>query len=1601
MPYSKKNINSFGSLNVGLRPESIADQEAQDIINWRHAKTGWLVSRNGVSAYLPQAESEDYVPSGVMQTNNGVFGIGEFVLKDAMSFSTDSREPYDNSTGSYTNVFPLSGADASPTSRFMVYAARSYTPDPSDPDTNNMYRRYKAAYVLSPLDGPWANQFYFMPNADTSNASDPDTALGRPLIKTANRKYNTPPKEIYAPKRWLGDFNNYVDLNTDLAKDTNWIDHYVSMKQYRNVLVISDRTNNDMLLVDEYNESISGETPKHYIRLQENTLATFDIDIISLDYGLETNGHNNTGVENGLALYKFYGQKRQMQAYDDKYTEFYMSRTDISPLLDKGVLKWPINVSPYSELNKQDSCFILLDYVANDFNEGIFESSLLAEQLAIQINRDTQYIFSNADRPDEFFDVLSAVSFENPDSKETDVAADTYIWEDHKITYVPCTGISANWNYLTDEDKTWDKKTPVVPRSLKLTTKAGIEQEVPLGVWSYRFIWDFGNGEYSAPSTPITVSDILWSAMDDNTAASAGIGGRPVDLGKIKQEIKHGFASDADMLTEDVIVGWNNNPPPGPIYEDTSAVSYFTLGGEFNDFALKFIDLKKRLLSTPHRFAPDFANINSVSAETKSKRGDAVVTTTLIATQDLLPLKGVALEYGWSETEDFDNLDDMKYIEYRPGQRQLVVPLFKQEQNTATHNSVFSDNGVYRKIYQNNWDYFPPDYDPNAPVVYTTFKSAPEYQIVFGGRFRLGYDYSGNRDIKPELLESENIYFNLVPFQRDWGNAVTLDRKTNPHINDMIWDRNNDLDSSQALDSNGNVITGNPAIITREDQRNQTLVRAVKDERDRLSLFKPDVPPEVVSRILLSGMAEFILADYGDVGSWIEGRMIATRGFAEQNASPNAAHSYTRELALPNVFVNTVSVYSRRTAGDPVTILTDNGTPYSPRRFYWDNLKVVIYLKGERLLLPEQLSAYFPSSLLFGYPRVKIKIAASDIPAGAKKVLVFRTLSSHDNNYDPERFALAETLEITDSQDVEWIDEIKDEELDFAQDPLNYEGFTRPLASRFNLPLNERVYYANFVEEYQPQKPRENVTNVLSARSESPAVDSNWSWKVFPGNTALTNQSVEYAFAFKDATGQLSKSSQATITFGANDGKVVFFNLPMPYGAATKTLEVYRNIASGGWKKIGYIDNLSEGIFQDEGKVSTVNLANETFEPSIVDYESGLRWSEPYTPYWVKLESFSEVRSGDGDKITGIEQLYGNLLVFKERTIHRLAVQATDPPISRIDEISNNIGCIAPNTIININNEVYFLSRDGFCRYDNNKIEKADGLFAEELDVRIRDMSWGGPNPGIRDSACAYNPTYRELYLNIPIYSTYDPKELNNDPPWGPKDQLGLRLINGQVYVINLDSGFVTKFSYQTDYGLTPSADPSITNYERHPRVAAKLYHTNSYGQLRSAEVLPPRFNSTDPRLSLRSSVFLESPTNNSFQDMFRYFASAGHDLQSYDYDGIELMWKSKDFTGEDKSMIKRIRKVFAFLRSGGSVSISGESLSTPEGATSPIANMTWTRTYVPTTGEFEAIPEEGNSNIYPAKERGERVNFTVKCEAPAQLESFSFYWLPINQYER
>lgn len=1728
MEYQKTNIESFAGIDTNLREELIKDQQASDIENLRFDKVGYLVNRNGVAMRPMNMSRTVYSDISAKLFPIGTMGITEYVLQKpwGVGSGTAAAQPYDDAT------LLLVDADASSTDRFMVYAVRvpantlefSIGPyneqnRPGQP-ANHLTWRYKAAYVLSPLTGKqgWRDEFFFAPNGAPFIGANPDSDLpslhatvgARTILRADDKMSKT---QIYAPVRWLGLHNEFAEAG--VQKDQNWIDHYVSMAQYRDGVIISDKTNGDMLLIDEWHEAEYRERQQHRFSLRENALAEFNVDDVVVDFGIDA-GQFNDGVEAPLALYKFYLPRKRLEPTRDNYAPFYANQSE-SPTIRAARNDVRLWVGPEP---KDSFCKVELWTKDADWRAA-----------AIAWDTQTSYSFTMSRDGDEYDDLFGTLTLKNPLIKEDgQVSSDVYLWEEFKVKYYPSSGMSQSGNFLTGKDRTWDKSSSGGVKIVPLKTKEGVEQDVPLGIWSYRFVWYMGSGEYSAPSADLVVPDLLFSGLkDSDIIASAGSYIRPFGI----NEYGDSERSTLDVASTSFLTKGAR----------AQGVRVFDSAGNLTAYGQNFEAIKKEIYYPNHEFAASRSSTLGASwpanwaSESLLARGQFTVYCTTMWQDDIAPLQGVAVESAYSRiTVDVGTYRGS--LEYRTSAIQLQVQVFPG-QGTTGYNSVFTEYGVPRTIYQ------------NSPLnsTETWYDSArPAYQFVFAGKHRFGTD--DDADSNPLAIAADvaekggTVWFNVVCEQAGY-------------------DRNNADDDE--------VYLSNP----RWFYRNMTVHRGVRTEGSRINIFKDGLKQEVLARLTLSGIGEIPLARRGWKGTWV-----ASEAWGVSVGPPaTITSSFQEQLDRNSTRVVTyVGTHPSGGGNWQYWNLNELGMPFSANASYtnfikgatvdryseFTNLDVRISGPGERLTVPEQLTMYIPASLLFGSPHVKLAIPADRIPRRARQLLVFRTRATHDNAWQPNEYGLVKSIDVERSaagvaQAIEFLDDVKTEELDFSYQLGDYDGFVKPIRSRFCLPLNERVFYSNIVESYRPQTPRSGVPATKYVGAGSGIADHTnrnygtnaemvklWTTRVITADTATANITKRYLYyflAYSDSAQSFSLAAfsgvidRGDLATPANTRKrVILYCAPSAYDGSVEQANVYRlqtntpftaavdgQIRLEGSRTVvapvGKVYYVVQGVVEYHGKVyypkDVIVTATDTdsgvppgysnrfvnyfagtgtyrgemgtyCDPILIDITSridgsagpdyiekigvikpedegifydddlepigrltvqqnddilpsAIRWSEPYTPNKIRLASLQEVRAGDGDQITGMVQLYGNLVVLKERSIHRLAVQGSTVPISRTDEISNIVGCIAPNTAIVVNNALYFLSWAGFYRYNNNTLEKMDGAFAEELQVRLRSAQGGVGNPAIRDASCGWNAAYRELYLCIPVMTS---STSEGDFAGGKQDGLvlkdgrGTRTVRGTIYAINVDTGFVTKYRYMDDaaYFTDPSSLTDVgfqlAALQRSPRVQARLYYSNTLGQMRSAEALPTRTynplrvgkpSQGDASMEyLHSQFYIESPTFSDDESRMRErddfamytLASPGVYAVSRLSRNVRVYWRSKAWTAGDKTVLKRVRKVFAHVSASTEpVVIRGITHTSPTGPTQT-TDTSWTYSYPDTrfigppypsaTGELLAVPTEAaGASSSPSQNRGERHVFEVEGGGVFQMEYFGFYWKPINQYER
>ncbi len=949
MAFRKKHIVHFTGLDANMAPELIKYSEASDLINFRAEKIGKLVSRSGGRIAIGFFQEDLASHALTLMTDiriSSVRGIGELILREKW-------------------------ADID-TDRLMVYYVTLTGTEP-DQSAGTI-----AVYLLVPITG--SNRW--------------NAAWRGDLVVPG----------VLMPGAFRADTTVTFALPPELKALTG----LVQMNQFRHKLVVSDFTNGDILIWDKFaiSDLDTCETTPHEIRAGFNTLAEFNIDAVRTDYQLGQDELNGAGVLNGMALYRYVLPKKDGRPTRDHFADVLSNEDHIRT----GRLKDAVaDVVRVMRGGPEGTLIHLAHYQTKNSNDtDAYTYDGYTYYSDVRVNTSLQYTFSNFGAPGEFDDALGRLELpeqtvRTAEGEAVERGADIYVWEDYKLNYYPSGGQDLDEdgapdgiNLLRAGDRFWTKSASGLPRITPQKEHSGSAAKVALGAWRYRFVWDFGGGDYSAPSAPMMAGDLLWSAVRD-TDFETGKYERAAMLETGDELMSHVEVLDTDY----------GNPPVYPLQEDMPRL--FT-ADTLTQIGLEFFKLKHEIFGYEHRYGAQFdydetTDINALftGSQKREERGRLGTLVTAFFSKSSLEMDGFIFE---SAKVDADPA--------RLYAGKLVIPIFQIATRPRTYNAVFSDEGKYRKAWLN--------------------LGLPRHQLVWRGNNGWIAGRQGDRDgIGSDLL------YNLVADQRD----PTGDQ----------WDHNN-----EPMDQ-------------WEERRACTLLRAIRREEERLIPTRSGLPPQALERLILRGSAELVLAGRGEPISW------------ESETSVDGFSSGGTFKRL-----HRVTVRESRQIGSPAE---HNGLQHLTGDI--TNCEIIIYGEAERFIGIEQLTSYFPTSLLFGAPRVQLTIEDAMVPPNAKGLLIFRTKASSANDHDPNAYGLAHELRIERYGEtnvpiefftgqvvdgaIRYFDDVKDDELDFDLDISEFEGLRFPLKSRFNIPLDERLYYANYVETDQPTQPRGRIQN--------------------------------------------------------------------------------------------------------------------------------------------------------------------------------------------------------------------------------------------------------------------------------------------------------------------------------------------------------------------------------------------------------------------------------------------------------------------------------------------------------------------------------------------
>lgn len=171
-----------------------------------------------------------------------------------------------------------------------------------------------------------------------------------------------------------------------------------------------------------------------------------------------------------------------------------------------------------------------------------------------------------------------------------------------------------------------------------------------------------------------------------------------------------------------------------------------------------------------------------------------------------------------------------------------------------------------------------------------------------------------------------------------------------------------------------------------------------------------------------------------------------------------------------------------------------------------------------------------------------------------------------------------------------------------------------------------------------------------------------------------------------------------------------------------------------------------------------------------------------------------DVDLGDGDPVTGAASLTtGIAVIFKTGSIYALrGTNPFDAAISpfQLESFSQEVGCIAPDTIISVGSDVYFLSDRGFKRLRyvsvSGNLTDADPLNPAKPILDTLDMTRAA-----QANAC-FNAVERSIYLSIPVRGGGWTTLVYNVVTEGIMQRDGFNITN-QVYVKNTQRHYFSR----------------------------------------------------------------------------------------------------------------------------------------------------------------------------------------------------------------
>ncbi len=217
---------------------------------------------------------------------------------------------------------------------------------------------------------------------------------------------------------------------------------------------------------------------------------------------------------------------------------------------------------------------------------------------------------------------------------------------------------------------------------------------------------------------------------------------------------------------------------------------------------------------------------------------------------------------------------------------------------------------------------------------------------------------------------------------------------------------------------------------------------------------------------------------------------------------------------------------------------------------------------------------------------------------------------------------------------------------------------------------------------------------------------------------------------------------------------------------------------SDAWRAVSYRNGAEEQILLVNGRDGMVNWDGASRQVSVTAISQGgqpiafeqltllyerlwgavhadapdrIYWSESFEPDNWEMNydtpdaggGFIDVATFDGSGIRAIEAAFDDILIFKDRSMHRL--NGTYPGEFSLTQVYGSEGTLAARTIVHTADRLYFLGFDGLCMYNGMSVS----TLSQAGDNRLNGI-WKRLNREAMAGACAAI-SGDTMYLALPL----------------------------------------------------------------------------------------------------------------------------------------------------------------------------------------------------------------------------------------------------------